>query len=55
MCDETVDDSLAALKLILDWFGTSKMIKRLYTVLYADDGLLFLVKIFMMIHFVVMK
>ena len=55
MCDETVDDSLAALKLILDWFGTSKMIKRLYTALYADDGLLFLMKIFMIIHFVVMK
>ena len=40
MCDEAVDDSLAALKLIPDWFVTSKMIKKLYTVLYADDGLL---------------
>ena len=36
MCDKAVDDSLAALKLIPDWFVTSKMIKKLYTVLYAD-------------------
>ena len=26
MCDKSVDDSLAALKLIPDWFVTSKMI-----------------------------
>ena len=25
-CDEVADDSVAALKLILDWFVTSKMI-----------------------------
>ena len=41
MCDEAVDDSLAALKLIPDWFVTSKMIKKLYTALYTNDGLLF--------------
>ena len=29
MCDEAVDDCLAALKLIPDWFLTSKMIKKL--------------------------
>ena len=28
MCDKPVDDSLAALKLIPDWFVTSKMIKK---------------------------
>ena len=28
MCDEAVDNFLAALKLIADWFVTSKMIKR---------------------------
>ena len=27
MCDEAVDDSLTALKLIPDWFVTSKMFK----------------------------
>ena len=42
MCDEAIDDSLAALKLFQDWFVTSKMIKKLYTALYAGDGLLFL-------------
>ena len=43
-CDEAVDDSLTSLKLIPDWFVTSKMIKKLYTDLYADDGLLFFVE-----------
>ena len=40
MCDEAVDDSLTALKLIPDCFVTSKMIRKLYTALYADGGLL---------------
>ena len=31
MCDEAVDDSLAAFKFIPDWFVTSKMSKRLST------------------------
>ena len=35
MCDEAIDDSAAALKLILDWFVTSKKIKKKYTALYA--------------------
>ena len=41
MSDKAVDDSLAALKLIPDWFVASKMIKSLYTALISDDGLLF--------------
>ena len=41
MCDEAVDDSLVALKLVPDWFVTSKMIKKLYTTMYTDEGLLF--------------
>ena len=41
MSDEAVDDSLAALRLISNWSVTSKIIKTLYTALYADDGLLF--------------
>ena len=40
MCDEAVDDSLATLKLIPDWFITSKMIKKLFTALYADENIL---------------
>ena len=41
MCDEAVDDCLAALEFIHDWLATSKMIKKLYAALYADDGLFF--------------
>ena len=41
MYDEVVDDSLAVLKLIPDWFVASKMVKNLYSVLYGDDALLF--------------
>ena len=41
MCDEVVDDSLAALKLIPYWFVTNKMIKNLYTSLYADENILY--------------
>ena len=31
MCDEAIDVSSAALKLVPNWFATSKMIKKLYT------------------------
>ena len=41
MCNEAVDDCLAALKFIPDWFVTSKMIKKLLTALHADDSILF--------------
>ena len=41
MCDKAVDDSLAALKLIPDWFATSKIFKTLFTVLYADENILY--------------
>ena len=41
MCDETVDDSLAALKFIPDWFVTSKIIKKLLPALYVDDNILY--------------
>ena len=40
-CDEAVDDSLAAMKLIPDWFFTSKMIKNLFTASYADENILY--------------
>ena len=33
MCDEALDDCLAALKLVPHWFVTSKMIKELFTAL----------------------
>ena len=37
MCHKAVDDALAALKFFSDQFLTSKMIKNLCTVLYAND------------------
>ena len=36
------DEALAALKLIPAWFVTSKLIEKRYTVLHADDGLVFI-------------
>ena len=41
MCDKAVDDYLAALKFVSDWFVTSKMIKILFTTLYADENILY--------------
>ena len=41
MSDEAVDDSLAALKIILDWFVRSKMIKKLLTGLCTDDNIIY--------------
>ena len=39
MCDETVNDSLAALKFVPDWFVTSKKInKKNFTDLYANEN-----------------
>ena len=40
MCDEAVDDCLAAMKFIPDWFCTSKMIKKLFAALYADGNII---------------
>ena len=39
MCDEAVDGVIAALKLIPNWFVTSKMIKNLLTALCADENI----------------
>ena len=41
MCDEAVDDCLAALKFIPDWFVTSKMVENVDIVLHANDDILF--------------
>ena len=40
MCDEAVDNCLAVLKLVPDWFVTSKMIKIIFAALYADENIL---------------
>ena len=39
-CDKAFDCSLAALKLVPHWFVTRKMIKELFTTLYADENIL---------------
>ena len=41
LCVEAVDDCLAALKFVPDWFATSKMLENLDNVLYVNDNLLF--------------
>ena len=38
---EAVNISLAALKLIPNWFVTGKMIENFYTALYADENILY--------------
>ena len=40
-CDEAVDNSLAELKLVPDWFVASKMIKILFAALYTNENLLY--------------
>ena len=53
MCNNNVVDHFApTLKFVPDWFVTCKMIKKLLTVLYTDDNILFLINI---PHFFVTK
>ena len=40
MCNEPVDDCLATLKFIPEWFFTSKMIKNLFIALYTGDNII---------------
>ena len=54
MCDEA-DDSLAALKLIPNWFVTRKMIKNFILLCTQMIVSSFFMKILVMSHFVVMK
>ena len=41
MFNEAVDDFLAALKFIFDWFVTSKILEKLDNALLANDDILF--------------
>ena len=40
MCDEPVDDCLAALKFIPDWFVRSKMLEKFHDAFNANDNIL---------------
>ena len=55
MCDEAVDDFPEASKLIPDLFVTSKMIKELFTALYADENILYFNKDSGIVVFSLMK
>ena len=48
MCNEAVDDCLAALKFVPDRFVTAKIIKILFTAVYADEIYSILIKILVM-------
>ena len=41
MCDKAVNNSLVTLEFVLELFVTSKMIKILFTYLYADENILY--------------
>ena len=41
MCDDAVDDPVAALRFVFDRFVISRMIKELYTALYEDENMLY--------------
>ena len=51
-CDKAVHNFLPALKFVPDGFVTFKMVKNS---LFADDDVLFLMKVLVMSHFLVMK
>ena len=36
MCDKAVGDFLVAIKFVSNWFVTSKMIRKIFTAVYAD-------------------
>ena len=41
MCSIAAGYSVAVLKLIPSWFGTSKMIKKVFTAFYMDKSVLY--------------
>ena len=41
MCDKAVDSCLLSLKLVPDWFVTSKMTEKLNSAVFSDDYIVF--------------
>ena len=41
MCDEAIDDCLAALEFIHGWFATSKILEKTDNALHSNDDTLF--------------
>ena len=55
MCDEAVDDCLAALNFVTEWFVTSKMLEKLailYTLMMIYS---FIMEIFIKSHLLLIK
>ena len=52
MCDEAVNNCLAALKFIPDWFLISKMLEKLVNALHANNDKLFYNKDFDKVTFI---
>ena len=55
MCDEAVNDLLAALKLISDWFITGKIIKKTLLLCMQMKIYPVLIKILVMLYLIIMK
>ena len=55
ICDKAVDDCLASLKFVPDCFVTIKMIKILFSALYAGENNSILMKILVMLYLIVME
>ena len=55
MCDEAVDDCLAALKFLTDRFVASKLFVKFHHTLLANDDILFLMEILIKSHFLLIK
>ena len=50
MCDEALDNSIATLELVFDWFATSKMIKNLLLLCMQMKIYSILIKVLVMPH-----
>ena len=55
ICDEAVDDYLVALKIISDWFVTSKMLENFCDALLINDNILFFDEDFSKVKFLANK
>ena len=53
--DQAIDDCLAALKFIPNWFVKNKMLEKFYIALLANDDILFLMKILIKSHLFLIK
>ena len=55
MCDEAVDDFLPILNFVLNLFVGSRVIKKVFTALYADENILYVDEGFGKFYLIVRK